>query len=219
MDRPSYSGILLLSVCLKHAPIPEYPDILAIMTTLFGKFVVTIFLAAASFAQAPASAPTPDSAPPKMDLLDLKGGHHTLDEYKGKVVIVNFWATYCVPCATEMPMLSQMQKRYKNQLVVLAVSVDDELDRAKLQPFLHKHQADDLTLLVGPTITDLSDWKMGDALPTTLFIDHDGKLAGKVAGALKRPDLEKRLSALTGTPAAKAASHQKTKTNKDLKTN
>ena len=87
-----------------------------------------------------------------MDLLDLKGGHHTLDEYKGKAVMVNFWATYCVPCTTEMPMLGQMQKRYKDKVIVLAVSVDDELDRAKLQPFLHKHQADDLTLLVGPSV-------------------------------------------------------------------
>jgi thiol-disulfide isomerase/thioredoxin len=181
------------------------------MRTLLASMFFIAILSANVFAQFPASTPTPDSAPasssapPKMDLLDLKGGHHTLDEYKGKAVIVNFWATYCVPCATEMPMLSQMQKRYKNKLVILAVSVDDELDRAKLQPFLHKHQADDLTLLVGPTITDLSDWKMGDALPTTLFIDHDGKLAGKVAGALKRPDLEKRLAEMTGAPAEKPA--------------
>jgi hypothetical protein len=88
--------------------------------------------------------------------------------------------------------------------------VDDELDRAKLQPFLHKHQADDLTLLVGPSVVDLSDWKLGDALPTTLFIDTEGNVAGKVAGALKKPDLEKRLSEMAGTPAA-ANSANKTK--------
>jgi hypothetical protein len=101
-------------------------------------------------------------------------------------------------------MLGQMQKRYKDKIIVLAVSVDDELDRARLQPFLHKHQADVLTLLVGPSVLDLSDWKMGDALPATLFIDAEGKIAGKVAGALKRPDLEKRLSEMTGMPAEKA---------------
>jgi len=164
-------------------------------------FILTLTIISA----AQTSPSTSPDLPPKMDLQDLKGGHHTLDEYKGKAVIVNFWATYCVPCATEMPMLSQMQKRYKNKLVILAVSVDDELDRAKLQPFLHKHQADDLTLLVGPSVVDLSDWKMGDALPATLFIDAEGKIAGKVAGALKRPDLEKRLSEMTGIPAEKPA--------------
>jgi thiol-disulfide isomerase/thioredoxin len=174
-------------------------------------FVLSITFLASAQSPSPTfpTSPTPSTSstfdlPPKIDFQDLKGGHHTLDEYKGKAVIVNFWATYCVPCATEMPMLGQMQKHYKDKIIVLAVSVDDELDRAKLQPFLHKHQADDLTLLVGPSVVDLSDWKMGDALPATLFIDADGKVAGKVAGALKRPDLEKRLSEMTGMPAEKA---------------
>jgi thiol-disulfide isomerase/thioredoxin len=171
------------------------------MRTLFANFVVTMAFAAITFAQAPASAPTPASALPKMDLLDLKGGHHSLDEYKGKVVVLNFWATYCVPCTTEMPMLGQMQKRYQGKIIVLAVSVDDELDRPKLQPFLHKHDADDLTLLVGPTVLDLSDWRLGDALPTTLFIDSKGEIAGKVEGALKKADVEKRLAEMTGTSA------------------
>jgi thiol-disulfide isomerase/thioredoxin len=188
----------------------KYPDILAIMRTLFANFVVTMAFAAITFAQAPAPTPIPATDPPKMDLLDLKGGHHTLDEYKGKVVVLNFWATYCVPCTTEMPMLNQMQKRYQGTIVVLAVSVDDELDRAKLQPFLHKHNADDLTLLVGPTVLDLSDWKLGDALPTTLFIDSKGEIAGKVEGALKKADVEKRLSEMTGTaPAANSANKTK----------
>jgi thiol-disulfide isomerase/thioredoxin len=172
------------------------------MRQLFASLLFMAVLAANVSAQTPASTPTPTSAPPKMDLLDLKGGHHTLDEYKGKAVVLNFWATYCVPCATEMPMLSQMQKHYKGKVVVLAVSVDDELDRSKLQPFLHKHEAGDLTLLVGPTVIDLSDWKLGDALPTTLFIDAQGNVAGTVAGALKRPDLEKRLAEMTGAPVA-----------------
>ncbi len=158
------------------------------MRPLFANLFSILVFVTAIFAQNPASTPTPASAPPKMDLLDLKGGHHTLDEYKGKVVVLNFWATYCVPCTTEMPMLGQMQKRYKDKVIVLAVSVDDELDRAKLQPFLHKHDADDLTLLVGPTVLDLSDWKLGDALPTTLFIDNKGEIAGKVEGALKKAD-------------------------------
>jgi thiol-disulfide isomerase/thioredoxin len=172
-------------------------------------FVLSITFLASAQSPSPTS-PTPSTSstfdlPPNIDFQDLKGGHHTLDEYKGKAVIVNFWATYCVPCATEMPMLGQMQKHYKDKIIVLAVSVDDELDRAKLRPFLHKHQADDLTLLVGPSVVDLSDWKMGDALPATLFIDAEGKVAGKVAGALKRPDLEKRLFEMTEMPAEKPA--------------
>lgn len=165
-------------------------------------FFLSLVVTDPTAAQTPA---TGSDQPPKLNLQDLKGAHHTLDEYKGKVVVLNFWATYCVPCATEMPMLSQMQKHYKEKIVILAVSVDDELDRAKLQPFLEKHQAGDLTLFVGPTVLDLSDLKIGDSLPTTLFIDADGKVAGKVSGALKRPDVEKRLSDMTGIPPEKPA--------------
>ncbi len=140
----------------------DVPDILAGMRTLFASLLFIAVLAANVSAQAPAPTPTPNSAPPKMELLDLKGGHHTLDEHKGKVVVLNFWATYCVPCASEMPMLSRMQRRYKDKIIVLAVSVDD----------------------------------------ATLFIDAEGKVAGKVEGALKRPDLEKRLAEMAGAPVA-----------------
>jgi thiol-disulfide isomerase/thioredoxin len=216
MEQPSYLEVYTSHCALTEINLPEYPDILAIMRTLFASLAVSLLVVVCGAQTAlPMATQLPDS-PPKMDLVDLKGGHHTLDEYKGKAVIVNFWATYCVPCATEMPMLGQMQKHYKNKIIVLAVSVDDELDRAKLQPFLHKHQADDLTLLVGPSVIDLSDWKMGDSLPATLFIDAEGKVAGKVAGALKRPDLEKRLSEMTGIPAekpAKKVAHKKSSEN------
>src|SRR5689334_24526735 len=88
-----------------------------------------------------AAGPVPD-----LDLQDLNGGHHKLSDYKGKVVVLNFWATWCVPCASEMPLLNQVQKHYGDKIIVLAASIDDESDRNKLQPFLHEHKADALTL-------------------------------------------------------------------------
>lgn len=134
---------------------------------------------------------------PKLNLQDLKGAHHDLSEYKGKVVLLNFWATWCVPCASEMPLLGEMQRRYKGKLIVIAASIDDPLDRNKLEPFLRKHKAGNLKLMVGPTLDTLSDLGMGDALPDTLFIDAQGNVVGKSAGALKRADLEKRLAEMT----------------------
>jgi thiol-disulfide isomerase/thioredoxin len=141
---------------------------------------------------------------PDIDLQDLKGGHHKLADYEGKVVILNFWATYCVPCATEMPMLAEMQRRYKDKLVVIAASIDDPLDKDKLQPFLHKHKADNLTLMVGPTLDTLYDVGLGQGLPATLFIDAAGNVVAKTEGALKRPELEKRLAQMTGSKGQKA---------------
>jgi thiol-disulfide isomerase/thioredoxin len=140
--------------------------------------------------------------PGSIDLQDLNGGHHKLEDYKGKVVLLNFWATWCVPCAGEMPLLGEMQTRYKDKVVIIAASIDDPADKDKLQPFLEKHKAGNLTLMVGPTLDTLSDLHLG-SLPDTMFFDADGKLVGKSVGALKRPQLEKRLAEMTGTPAAK----------------
>ena len=144
-------------------------------------------------------------APPSLDLQDLNGGHHKLEDYKGKIVLLNFWATWCVPCAGEMPLLGEMQSRYKDKIVILAASIDDPADKDKLQPFLEKHKAGNLTLMVGPTLDTLSDLHLG-SLPDTMFFDANGKLVSKSVGALKRAYLEHRLAEMTGTPSPKPAS-------------
>lgn len=146
---------------------------------------------------------------PKLDLQDMQGGHHKLEDYKGKVIVLNFWATYCVPCVAELPLLNEMQKRYKDKIIVLAASLDDELDRDKLQPFLHKHNADDLTLFIGASFETLEDFGLAQILPGTIFIDAEGKIVGKVEGALKRDDLEHRLAQMTGTQKPKAKAHRR----------
>lgn len=155
-----------------------------------------IFIVSLCFAAVHAVAQSPVS----IDLQDLKGVHHKVEDYKGKVVLLNFWATWCVPCAGEMPLLGEMQKRYKDKMVVLAASIDDPSDRPKLKPFLEKHKAGNLTLMVGPTLDTLSELHLG-SLPDTMFFDADGKLVGKSVGALKRPELERRLAEMMGTPA------------------
>jgi thiol-disulfide isomerase/thioredoxin len=161
---------------------------------------VVLFSAACVYAAAPLT---------DLDLQDLKGGHHKLTEYKGKVVVLNFWATWCTPCASEMPLLNEMQKKYEGRIIVLAASIDDPADRDKLQPFLHQHKADDLTLMVGPTLDTLSDLRLGQSLPATVFIDRDGNMVAKSEGALKRPDLEKRLAEMTGAEAKSSSSNNK----------
>lgn len=157
----------------------------------------------------------PLQTPWSIDFRDLDGGHHKLADYKGKIVLLNFWATYCVPCAAEMPLLAQMQKRYKGKIVVLAASIDDPSDRGNLKAFLKKHQAGNLTLMVGPTLDTLSDLKLG-SLPDTLFFDAEGKLVGKSVGALKRADLEKRLAEMTGTVEKPSEAHQQKKLKKTV---
>lgn len=155
----------------------------------FSKLILILLISLSAAAQ----------AVPQLDLQDLNGGHHKLQDYKGKIVLLNFWATWCVPCASEMPLLGEMQKRYKDKIIVLAASIDDPADRDKLKPFLHEHKADDLTLLLGATLDTLSDFRMGLALPATVFFDANGNVVSKSEGALKRADLEHRLAEMMGT--------------------
>jgi thiol-disulfide isomerase/thioredoxin len=172
---------------------------------LLNIFLFCCVVAAPLVGQSPAISPvTPPETPPALELQDLKGGKHTLEQYKGKVVLLNFWATWCVPCATEMPMLNEMQKHYKDKLLIIAASIDDPLDYPKLQPFLHKHNADDLTVMTGASLDTLDLFHMGSALPASLFIDEKGQIVARSEGALKRPDLTKRLTEMTGISEPKA---------------
>jgi thiol-disulfide isomerase/thioredoxin len=152
---------------------------------------------------------TAGDAAPNLDLRDLQGAKHTLADYRGKPVVLNFWATWCVPCAAEMPLLSEMQNRYKDKVLFIAASVDDDDVKPEIAAFIKKHKGDALTVMTGASLDSLNDFGLAPAMPGTVFIDAEGKIVDRVSGALKRPDLEQRLRKLAGepepAPAPKAA--------------
>jgi thiol-disulfide isomerase/thioredoxin len=139
---------------------------------------------------------------PKLDLRDLKGTPHSLSEFRGKIIVLNFWATYCVPCTTEMPMLSQIQEQYKDRIVVVAASVDDEGTQPAVAPFIHKLKVENLNVMLGASLDDLHPWGLQEALPGTVFIDAEGNIVARVKGQLKRPELEKQLKEMLAMPKA-----------------
>jgi thiol-disulfide isomerase/thioredoxin len=139
-------------------------------------------------------------AAPSLELHDLKGAPHKLEDYRGRPVVLNFWATWCVPCAAEMPMLSEMQKRYQDRVLFIAASIDDEDMRPQIESFIRKHQGSALTVMVGATLDSLEDFGVNQGMPGTVFIDADGNIVDRLSGALKRSDLQKRLRQLTGEP-------------------
>lgn len=139
---------------------------------------------------------------PSLKLHDLKGAQHTLEEYRGKPVLLNFWATWCVPCAAEMPLLNEMQKQYQGKIVFLAASIDDEDMKPQVEGFIKKHQGEALTVMMGATLDSLDDFGVNQGMPGTVFIDAEGKIVDRITGALKRPDLEQRLQKLAGEPEA-----------------
>jgi thiol-disulfide isomerase/thioredoxin len=130
---------------------------------------------------------------PGLSLTDLNGSAiHTAD-YKNKVVVVNFWAAWCVPCAEEVPQFIALQKKYQGQgLQVIGFSVDD--DAEELQSFYRKYQ---MNYPVVP-----SDIKLADAfggvlgLPTTFVIGRDSCIHTKHTGVTDFPVLEREVVSL-----------------------
>jgi peroxiredoxin len=108
-------------------------------------------------------------------LTDLQGHQWTLQSLRGKVVLVNFWATWCPPCRKELPDLEQLSERFKDQgLVVLAIS-DEEL--AKVQPFVAERK------LTYPVLLDAGG-KVGkefavEGIPKSFVYDREGKLVAQ----------------------------------------
>ncbi|HEX3095139.1 MAG TPA: TlpA disulfide reductase family protein [Candidatus Angelobacter sp.] len=162
------------------------------MVTLRTKLAVFVAILACAL-----SAGAGDAAP-NLELRDLQGAKHSLADYHGKPVLLNFWATWCVPCAAEMPLLSKMQKQYQDKVLFIAASIDDEDMKPQIEAFIKKHQGEALTVMMGATLDSLDDFGVNQGMPGTVFIDAEGNIVDRVSGALKRPDLEQRLRKLVG---------------------
>jgi thiol-disulfide isomerase/thioredoxin len=118
---------------------------------------------------------------PEVPLRDEKGASVTLAKFKGKVVLVNFWATWCAPCVREMPALDALQAKLgTDRFVIVAVSLD-RLGFAKITPFLERIGVERLTVLLDQKRA-LYRKVNGQGLPTTLLLDHEGKVRGYLEG-------------------------------------
>jgi len=140
----------------------------------------------------------------QLSLRDTHGNAQDISRYKGKIVVLNFWATWCVPCQHEMPLLEEMQKKYEDKgVVVLGASVDDEKSQALIQPFAEKNKIP-FPLLVGATTSHMQELQLGEVIPATAFFDADGNLIGRVLGELNKADLQNRLEWMLGKHHGKA---------------
>ena len=156
---------------------------------------------------APAIAIAKDPRPVDLMLKDMNGRKVHLSDYRGKLVVLNIWATWCVPCRDEMPMLVELEKEYATRGVTfIAASLDDRETRRQIPEFLSKYNVG-FTVWVGASTMDLDDLKLGQAVPATAFLDRDGRIVARVMGQMSRDELKERLEWLTGDrtgPAPKA---------------
>ena len=133
------------------------------------------------------------AAAPEFERADLSGNPIQLSAYRGKLVLLNFWATWCTPCLREMPRLSAWQRKYGAAgLQVLGISMDD--DAAPVRRFLTKHP------LAYPVL--MGDAKLGEAfggvlgLPCSILIDAQGRIVARYQGESDLREIETQIKAL-----------------------
>ena len=154
-------------------------------------FAAALAAAGAAWAAGGTIKPWPGGAAPPLSLRDLDGKEHRLADYKGKVVVLNFWATWCDPCRDEMPAMQRLQDKLAGKLVVLAVDYGEGPPRIK--DFLGKVPVR-FTVLLDRDTSAASAWKV-KVLPTTLVIDPEQNIRFVAVGDIgwDTPPVEKEI--------------------------
>jgi thiol-disulfide isomerase/thioredoxin len=136
----------------------------------------------------------PATVPP-FSVTDLDGRSVSLASLKGKVVLVNFWATWCPPCRAEIPDLVKLQERYRDKLVILGIS-EDEVEPEQVKAFTTGMKMNYTVAMSTPELKKI--FRGVSALPTTFVIDRDGKMVRKHVGLLNAPETELETQVLAG---------------------
>jgi cytochrome c biogenesis protein CcmG/thiol:disulfide interchange protein DsbE len=137
---------------------------------------------------------------PEVTLKDLDGKDLSLAQYKGKVVLVNFWATWCEPCQVEIPWLIEMQQKYAAKgFTVLGIAMDEE-GASVVTPWVKKERFDvngsksqmNYPIVIG---NDSAADKFGGLLgyPTSLLVTRDGKIVKRITGLISYEEISKSI--------------------------
>jgi thiol-disulfide isomerase/thioredoxin len=137
---------------------------------------------------------------PDFSLASLNGGNLKLSDFRGKAVLLNFWATWCEPCKIEMPWFVELQKKYGPQgLQILGVAMDDS--GAKDISDFAKKMGVNYPIVVGKEA--VGDQYGGlPYLPSTFYIDREGKVVERVFGLVSRSEIESDIQKALGPQVA-----------------
>lgn len=142
----------------------------------------------------PLSTPVPA---PDFTLKDMDENTHTLSDYRGRVVVINFWAVWCPPCRKEMPSLERLRQHFEDAaFAILAVNEGENTDR--IQPFLWELEpAPTFTVLLDDKLTAAREWGIR-GLPTSFVVDKQGRIVYRAVGGREfdHPDIVARIQEL-----------------------
>jgi peroxiredoxin len=135
----------------------------------------------------------PAVSAPALTLVDLEGNKIETTQYRGKVVLVNFWAAWCTPCAEEIPQFTSFQEKYRGQgLQIIGFSMEDQ--ESKLREFYRKYKMNYPVVIGNQQIAQEYGGILG--LPTTFLVGRDGRISKKYSGLTDFALLEHDISDL-----------------------
>jgi thiol-disulfide isomerase/thioredoxin len=137
------------------------------------------------------------AAVPALAMRDLDGRPLSSADWRGKVVIVNFWATWCPPCRAEIPDLVALQNKYRDRLLIIGVS-QDEGSVEVVKQFVAAHQMNYPVVMMTPEIDQAFPGIR--ALPTSFILDRESRVVQRHVGLLNQVVTEQETRALTGLP-------------------
>jgi len=154
-----------------------------------GWFMIPVILVAFVLVSADNACALKDDPPvaPDFTLKDLNGSDVSLSDYEGKVLILNFWATWCPPCRAEIPDFIEVYSDYKSKgLEILGISVD-QVSADQVRKFVERNE---MNYPVAMATSELfRDYPAPQAIPTTLVIDRTGKIQYKKVGMMSKREL------------------------------
>jgi thiol-disulfide isomerase/thioredoxin len=130
---------------------------------------------------------------PNLEFKNLQGATEKIADLRGSVAVINFWATFCVPCREEMPMLSKLTQEYKGKKVrFIAISADEspegKKNRTKIDQFLDT-QKPAMEIWLGADLDMLERLRLGNVLPATVILDENGEVISRILGQAREEDV------------------------------
>ena len=119
------------------------------------------------------------SQPVEIQLKDVFGNTVSLSDFRGKIVFLNFWATWCPPCVIEMPSMQKLHRRFKDKNFVMVAINSQETD-AQVKSFFDKYKLSFTALL--DSNAEVGAWFDVNAFPTTFVLDKQGRIIGRALG-------------------------------------